>query len=1169
MKANTAVGLMLSGLCLFLSQMQVPEYAKTFTRVVRFACGVVVLLIGALTLGEYLFAWNLGIDQLLFKEPLGAIGTSSPGRMALITTVCFVLTGIALLLLDVRRGNRQNPAPLILLVPSVCALVTLVGYLYSVEAFTNIVIPTPMALHTAAAFVVLCGGILTAQPDRIFISTLLSRAAGGMVARRLLPASVIVPLAINGLCLKAVQSGFYDNSVVLSMNAVLTMALFIALIWWNSRSLNRIDESRQEKERVLNIDNALTHCLVNASTLDEAALQLLQILCQGLDWETGELWLAREPADGLRLMHCWHSETLAGADHRVGVVQKLDLLHRVWVTGQSEWLGALSEETSYSHADARENLPCTVGFALRSSGQILGAIVLISSSRKHQDQEMLLVLDGLAGQIGQFIEGKNAERALYKEREFLRTMLENIGDGIAACDAKGTLSLFNSASQNFHGRAQEALSPEHWANHYKLYQADGMTPLRTEEIPLFRALQGEHVRSAEMVIAPLGGMARRILADGEPIFDSQGNKLGAVVVMHDITEHRLAEEALLQSRIALQNQLQQTLLLKQITEQVRKSLDAQQIFQTTATKIAQAFSVDRCVILTYIEAPLPVVPFVAEFLRPGINTAAHLEVLVGGNRYMEQLLAEDRAIASVDACTEPLLKGMLPWVHANSIRSILAIRTSYQGKPNGVINLHQCSATRHWSEEEIQLLEAVATQVGIALAQAQLLAQEVTHRKQMSFEATHDWLTSLLNRRAFEHKLNQVLQAPERYGSLHTLCYMDLDQFKIVNDTCGHAAGDELLKQVSHLLKMNVRSSDTLARLGGDEFGLLLWKCSGEEAQRIVDGLIECLQQFRFVWRDNSFTIGISIGAVVIEEESQVAENLMIAADVACQEAKNTGRNRVCFYQVHDEELRHRREQMQWVERIHRALQQDRFCLYYQTIISTSNTAQMGEHYEVLLRMQDEDGKLVLPLAFIPAAERYCLMGLIDRWVIERLFSSQAEHYRRNWNHMQSEGTEYLYFVNLSGISINDEQFIHFLYEQFRIHRIPPQLICFEITETIAIANLSKVGALIGALRELGCHFALDDFGSGTSSFSYLKNLPVDYLKIDGSFIKDILQDPVDHAIVESIVNVSRLMGVRTIAEYVENNSILDAVRVLGIDYAQGYGIAYPRTLVGCTLASV
>lgn len=1168
MKANTALGLTLSGLYLFLSQMQLPEYAKIFTRVVRFACGVVVLLIGALTLGEYLFAWNLGIDQLLFKEPMGAMGTFSPGRMPLITTVCLVLTSMALLLLDVRPWNGKNPTPLLLLVPSVCALVTLVGYLYNVEAFTKIVIPTPMALHTAAAFVILCSGILLAQPDRKFISTLLSRAAGGMVARQLLPAAVLVPLIINGLCLKVVQSGFYDSSVVLSMNAVLTMALFIALIWWNSRSLNRIDESRQEKERVLNIDNDLTHCLANSSTLDEAAPQLLQILCQGLDWEIGELWLAREPADELRLMHCWHSETLAGADRREagGVAQKLDLPHRVWVRGQSEWLGDLTQEPGYSHyAGARENLPCAVGFALRSSGQILGAVVLISSSRKHRDQNMLLALDSLAGQIGQFIEGKNAERTLYKEREFLRTMLENIGDGIIACDAKGTLSLFNSASQKFHGRAQEALSLEHWADHYELYQANGITRLRTEEIPLFRALQGEHVRSAEMVIAPPGHMARRILADGEPIFDNQGNKLGAVVIMHDITERRLAEEALHQSRIALQNQLQQTLLLKQITEQARKSLDAQQIFQTTATQIGQAFAVDRCVILTYVEGPLPVVPFVAEFLRPGCNTAGHLEVLVAGNQHMEQLLAEDRAIALVDACAEPLLQGMLPWVHANSIRSILAIRTSYQGKPNGVINLHQCSNTRHWSEEEIQLLEAVATQVGIALAQAQLLAQEVTRRKQMSFEATHDWLTSLLNRRAFEHRFNQLLQDPERYGSLHTLCYMDLDQFKIVNDTCGHAAGDELLKQVAHLLKMNVRSSDILARLGGDEFGLLLWKCSGEEAQRVIDGLIECLQQFRFVWRDNSFTIGISIGAVVIEEESQVAGNLMIAADVACQEAKNTGRNRVCFYQVHDKELQNRRGQMQWVARIHSALQQDRFCLHYQTIISTSNTAQVGEHYEVLLRMQDEDGKLVLPLAFIPAAERYCLMGLIDRWVIERLFSSQAEHYRRNWNHMQSEKTEYLYFVNLSGISINDEQFIHFLYKQFRIHRIPPQLICFEITETIAVANLSKAGALIGALRELGCHFALDDFGSGTSSFSYLKNLPVDYLKIDGSFIKDIVQDPVDHAIVESIVNVARLMGVRTIAEYVENDSILDAVRVLGIDYAQGYGIAYPRSL-GVTL---
>jgi EAL domain-containing protein (putative c-di-GMP-specific phosphodiesterase class I) len=382
-------------------------------------------------------------------------------------------------------------------------------------------------------------------------------------------------------------------------------------------------------------------------------------------------------------------------------------------------------------------------------------------------------------------------------------------------------------------------------------------------------------------------------------------------------------------------------------------------------------------------------------------------------------------------------------------------------------------------------------------------------------------------------------------------------------------AGDELLRQITALLQAHIRKTDTLARLGGDEFGLLLTQCPLNAAQRIANTLREEVQQFRFTCEDKVFTVGISIGLVLIDMESENTASLLSLADAACYAAKNKGRNRVHVYQQDDLDLNLQRGEMQWVTRLVQALEDNRFRLYTQSIIPVIPTQPDGEHYEVLLRLQDEAGQLVSPMAFIPAAERYNLMHRIDRWVISTLFSTQAQHYRESWNHCQHENGQhenfqcsYLYAINLSGTSINDDQFIDFLHEQFALHQIPPQVICFEITETVAISNLTKAAQLIRDIKNLGCRFALDDFGSGMSSFAYLKNLPVDYLKIDGGFIQHIVENPVDLAVVEAINQVGHVMGIQTIAEFVENNAILEKLRTLGVNYAQGYGIAKPCPLI-------
>ncbi|HEY9847431.1 MAG TPA: EAL domain-containing protein, partial [Candidatus Caenarcaniphilales bacterium] len=495
---------------------------------------------------------------------------------------------------------------------------------------------------------------------------------------------------------------------------------------------------------------------------------------------------------------------------------------------------------------------------------------------------------------------------------------------------------------------------------------------------------------------------------------------------------------------------------------------------------------------------------------------------------------------------------------------------------------------------------------------AVVVFRDVTHERsitrQLSWQASHDALTGLVNRREFEQRLEQAVLSARAQNQQHALCYLDLDQFKIVNDTCGHGAGDKLLHQVSSLLQTQVRAMDTLARLGGDEFGVLLNLCSLEQARRIANALCQRIQEFRFIWQDKTFAIGVSIGLVAINADSQSLVSTLSAADAACYAAKNRGRNRVHVYQANDSELKRQKGEMQWVTRIAKAFEDNRFRLYYQPIVPIAlqevgdglrpptdrdaglyagllprDTAWQAkkaaadslacllpqavdgwlEHYEVLLRLQDETGQLVSPAAFIPAAERYNLMHTIDRWVISTLFASQGQHYRELFNRdlLQGLPCNCLYAINLSGTSINDEQFIDFLYEQFTLHQVPPQVICFEITETTAIANLGKAAEFIRELKEFGCRFALDDFGSGMSSFAYLKNLPVDYLKIDGDFVKDIIDDPIDSAMVEAISRVGQVMGIQTIAECVENNAILEKIKALGVDYAQGYGIARPHPL--------
>ncbi len=425
--------------------------------------------------------------------------------------------------------------------------------------------------------------------------------------------------------------------------------------------------------------------------------------------------------------------------------------------------------------------------------------------------------------------------------------------------------------------------------------------------------------------------------------------------------------------------------------------------------------------------------------------------------------------------------------------------------------------------------------------------------QRLSFQANHDPLTGLINRREFERKLEKCLQSARNDNVPHALCYMDLDQFKIVNDSCGHVAGDQLLQQLATLLQGSIREGDTLARLGGDEFGLLLEHCSLDDAMKIAEKIRAEISEYRFSWEDRQFDTGVSIGLVPIHAHSGSMSDILGAADAACYVAKDLGRNRIHCYSPDDTELARHHTELEWVQRIKQCLKENKLCLYYQEI-RPLNTEADGSHFEILLRMLDDDGDIVLPASFIPAAERYHLMPDIDRWVISNAFR-QVEQY-------QKQGERLSITINLSGQSLGDQGFCDFVIESIDAHDIDTTRICFEITETAAVSNLTSANEFIHRMRETGCSFSLDDFGSGLSSFSYLKNLQVDYLKIDGSFIRDIIDDPVDHAMVVAINQVGHIMGVRTVAEFVENDIVLERLRMIGIDYVQGYAIGRPQPLV-------
>jgi diguanylate cyclase (GGDEF)-like protein len=457
---------------------------------------------------------------------------------------------------------------------------------------------------------------------------------------------------------------------------------------------------------------------------------------------------------------------------------------------------------------------------------------------------------------------------------------------------------------------------------------------------------------------------------------------------------------------------------------------------------------------------------------------------------------------------------------------------------------------------EFAVLEQCVNRMAVELKASYDTLQEKVRAAtaKLSWQASHDSLTGLLNRNGFDDALKQAWgSACGEEGMRHCLMYLDLDQFKVVNDTSGHQAGDELLRQLAVRMRQALRGSDIVARLGGDEFGVLLAHCDAVRGEALGEKLRHVIEDHRFTWEGRMYQVGASIGLVEIDPHWPDTAHLMCAADAACYAAKDAGRNKLRLYRRGDEDVTRRRGEMEWVGRLTQAMEEDRLLLYYQPIVALGDDG-MPPHFELLLRLEN-GAEPIMPMAFIPAAERYQLMPQLDRWVIEHALAQCASGLLRMPHDDSVIG------INLSGASLSDARFQTFIREILNQHnQIAPRL-CFEITETAAMSNLDSVVSLIQDLKALGCHFALDDFGSGLSSFAYLRSLAVDYIKIDGAFVRDMVRDPVDAAMVEAIAKVARIMGIYTVAEFVEDNETIQALRALGVNYAQGNHFAAPRPI--------
>lgn len=728
-----------------------------------------------------------------------------------------------------------------------------------------------------------------------------------------------------------------------------------------------------------------------------------------------------------------------------------------------------------------------------AKGRITGTLDIYLDTPRKPTTDELDKLGRMARLTGIAIKRQLDEEKLRSSESRYRGLFENVVDGVYITSRSGDIIAVNPALVEMLGY-DSAEDLKRAGRTTVLY----VNPIDRERV--FARLEADgFIKNFEYRLRCKSGTEIVVLENSRAIYDDTGNVVAHEGTITDITERKIAETRVFE-------------------EKERAQVTLQSIGDGVITTDAEG-----CV----------------DYLNPVAQALTGWEGRNAKGNPIEDIMTiinADTRVSVDNPVTRCLMEGRIIDLAENSVL-----------------------VTQDGSEVPIQDSAApIRDRIGNIIGAVMIfhdISKESRLFRQLSYQASHDALTGLINRREFENRLVSALKKSKAYPDQeHALLYLDLDQFKVVNDTFGHTAGDELLRQISEVVQSNIRSTDVLARLGGDEFGILLEGCNEDRAVEVADAIRTSIESYRFTWKGAFTSARASIGVVLLNAQSSDVASIMSSADVACYSAKDMGRNKTHLYRSSDASVRH--EEMKWVARISRAVEENRLELFYQPIIGIGKEhANRCGHYELLLRMRDEDGTLIQPNSFIPAAERYNLMPTLDRWVIHEALSKLAD---RN---PEADSARFTLAINLSGTSLSEDCFLEYVIQELSKQKLPAGAICFEITETAAISNLSRVVHFMQALKKLGCKFSLDDFGSGLSSFTYLKNLPVDYLKIDGQFIRNVAEDAVDESMVVAISQVGKAMGIETIAERVETREVLEKLGTLGIEFAQGYFIARPTSV--------
>jgi diguanylate cyclase (GGDEF)-like protein/PAS domain S-box-containing protein len=718
-------------------------------------------------------------------------------------------------------------------------------------------------------------------------------------------------------------------------------------------------------------------------------------------------------------------------------------------------------------------------------GNLLGALGVYRPEPGLPTPQESQIMSRAAQLAGIAIGRRLAEEALRGSEAKFRGLFESIAEGVYQSGRSGRLLSVNPAFVSMLGYKSAA-------ELYALPSAEALYWNPADRAEFSRRIEAEgEIRDAEFLMRRRDGQQVVILENARPMRDSSGAITGYEGTITDITERKRAEQAVFAEKERAQVTLQ---------------------------------SIGDAVITTDAQGRIEYINPVGETLTAWSFAEARGQPLAAVLKLVDELTGE------------PI---------GNSLAGALGRGES------GTAADHSVLITRAGAEVAIQESAAPICDRQGHIIGAVVVFHDVTRERRLkralSWQASHDALTGLINRREFDNRLHAALLAAQREEGTYALLYIDLDQFKVINDTCGHQAGDRLLRDVTGLLQTRVRTSDTIARLGGDEFGVLLEGCTPEQAARIAEGVRQGIRDFRFVWGANTLSVGASIGIVQISAETENVASVMSAADIACYAAKDAGRNRIHVYG--SDGVSHHHREMHWVSRVTRAVEDQRLELFFQPIVSLGAPAARAFH-ELTVRLRDDSGELVLPSEFIPAAERYNVMSVIDRWVVGQAIALLTERWHRGVALPRLA-------VNLSGTSLNEQSFVDFMLHSVTEREIARAL-CFEITETAAVTSLANTRFLMRELKARGSSFALDDFGTGVSSFVYLKTLPVDFLKIDGQFVSHVTDDPVNRSMVEAISKVGRALGIATVAECVESQAVLEELKRIGVDFAQGFHLAQP-----------